>query len=223
MSHFPFRARDVLALAVDDEERPRKRLERQETAESSLERRDLAVDQEPLELGVAIKLSFLALGNKCLEPFDALLDLGKIREHAANPTSGNYRHGKRRGGIENRLARLMFPCDEQYRFPFLAEFFEKCLRVFEELRGLLQVKDLNAVLRAEDVGRGRGVPARARVCEMSSYVEKLRDDLVCSFFLLVFLGNCHRYQKQKPPKSGTESLSKAPVFGKSKEKAGAEC
>src|SRR5581483_8006806 len=100
-----------------------------------------------------------------LQAVDRLLDRLEVREHAAEPPRVHVERAAAFGLLADGVLRLFLRPDEE-RLPALRdEIAHEVVRVAEELHGLLEVDDVDAVARAEDVRLHLRVPAARLVPE----------------------------------------------------------
>src|ERR1043166_2559048 len=112
------------------------------------------------DLGIVFHLLELA------QPLDALADRREVRERAAEPAVLNVEHAAALGLFLGGFLRLFFRADKEQIPAAGREVADVPGRRLEHRHGLLEIDDVNAVARAENIGAHLGVPAARLVAEV---------------------------------------------------------
>src|SRR5439155_26605121 len=108
-----------------------------------------------------------------LEPIDRLLDGLKIRQHTAQPARVDVEGAAAVGLLAHGVLGLLLGADEEHLAALRREVPDEVVSVAEHLDRLLQVDDVDAVPRAEDVGLHLRIPATGLVSEVHPGLEQV--------------------------------------------------
>src|SRR5262249_8652702 len=104
---------------------------------------------------------------------DRLLDRLEIGEHAAEPAGVHVEGTAALRFLANGVLRLLLRADEEHLAALRGEIADEVVRVAEQLHGLLQIDDVDAVAGTEDVGLHLGVPAARLMAEVDPRLEQI--------------------------------------------------
>src|SRR5882724_1600317 len=164
---------DVLLDDVDDEDGARQLRHALDAAEGPLELLALARDPEDLLLRHALEG---AVGRHLLDGVQAVdraLDGVEVRERAAQPAVRHAELAAAQRLVAHDLLGLLLRADEQHRAARRDGLDEEVVGALELPHRLLQVDDVDAVARAEDVGLHFRVPALRLVAEVDAGLHHL--------------------------------------------------
>jgi len=99
-------------------------------------------------------------------------DGGPVGEQAAQPAVVDVVHAAALGLFLHRVLRLPLRAHEEDPLPLAGAVGDEVGRLLEELQGLLQVDDVDAVAVTEDVGLHLGIPAAGLVPEVDARFEQ---------------------------------------------------
>src|SRR5260221_7436489 len=136
-----------------------------------------AVDLVLQLLGICLRqlleLAFLLHLPQLLQAVDPLLDGAEVGQHAAHPAPVDEVHAGARGLSLDSLLRLLLGADEKHGPSAGGDSAHEIPRVIEKPDGLLQVDDVDAVSRGEDVGLHLWVPAAGLMSEVDTCLQQL--------------------------------------------------
>ena len=104
---------------------------------------------------------------------DGFLDGGEIGQGAAEPAIDTEGHASSGRGFAHDLAGLFLGADKEHVAAGSDLVFDKGVSFLEELVGLAQVNDGDALTMVEDVGLGARVPALGLVAEVDACIEQV--------------------------------------------------
>ncbi len=163
----------MLLLRVDDPDRAGHTGHVADTAEGALQLGLLARKDELFllrpDLRTAGELDFLEL----LQPLEALVDRGEVREHATEPALLDIRHTDPLRLLLNGLLGLLLGPDEQDRTAVGDGLLHEVVGPVDVGQGLLQVDDVDAIAFGEDKALHLRVPALCLVPEVDTAFEQL--------------------------------------------------
>ena len=165
--------RDVLLARVDHVERARQPLHVGDAVEVEHQPVELVLEALRLLLRHRLELSLLLQAAQLLQPLDALLDGAEVGQHAAHPAAVDEVHAAARGLGLDGLLRLLLGADEQHRPAARGDAAHEVPRVIQQPHRLLQVDDVDAVARGEDVGPHLRVPPAGLVPEVDARLQQL--------------------------------------------------
>src|SRR5262249_50052125 len=138
------------------------------------------------------------------EAVDRLLDRLEVRQHAAEPARVHVERAAALGLLADRVLRLFLRADEEDLSALRGQIADEVVGVAEELHGLLEIDDVDAVPRAEDVRLHLGVPPARLVAEVDARLEQVlhRDvgPTVCLIHPPAPRNWSNRGPYQKPPR-----------------------
>ncbi len=148
------------------------RLELADALEVALHLLALALEPHALLLGQR-RLGVVEAALGVLQPLDRRADGDEVGERAAQPAVGDVVLAAARRLFGDDVLRLALGADEEHAPAGAAEPADEVRRLLEELLGLLQVDDVDAVALAEDVRLHLRVPAPRLVPEVDPRFEHL--------------------------------------------------
>ena len=189
--------RDALLLAVDHEDRSGKPLHVGHAREVVLEALEVVLRvvgllaAHPLE--VALRLHDAQLG----EAAQAALDDREVGEHPAHPTMGDVGLPGVAADLLDDVLGLLLGTDEEDLLAAPDDISQVFAGDVELLLGLLEVDDVDAVARREDVRAHTGVPAAGLVAEVNSGLQQLTQ-CYCRHGRSLLLGWCGASVRGEP-------------------------
>src|SRR4029077_11815835 len=164
---------DVLLARVDDVQGAGEPLHVRDAVEVKHQPVELVLEALGLLLRHLLELAFLLHLAQVLQALDSLLDGAEVGQHAAHPAAVDEVHAlARRLGLDRLLGLLLGP-DEEHRTAARRDVADEVPRVVEQAHGLLQVDDVNAVARGEDIRLHLWIPAAGLVSEMDAGLQQL--------------------------------------------------
>src|SRR5438876_5904260 len=165
---------DLLLLGIDHEERVRELAQPLDAAQRGEELLALVAHAPDLLLGERLDhLRVLEHLLELLQAVDRLLDGVEVRQHAAEPARVDVERPAALGLLADGVLRLLLGADEQHLPALRGEIAHEVVGVAEELHGLLQVDDVDAVAGAEDVRLHLRVPPASLVAEVDPRLEQV--------------------------------------------------
>src|SRR6267143_5540293 len=134
---------------------------------------ELVLEALRLFLRHLLELTFLLHLAQLLEALDPLFDRAEVGQHPAHPAAVDEVHAAARGLGLDRLLGLLLGANEEHRPATCGDVAREVPRVVKEPDGLLQVDDVDAVARGEDVGLHLRVPAAGLMPEMDTCLQQL--------------------------------------------------
>src|SRR5262245_40939659 len=170
--------RDLLLAQVDDEDGVWLALEVGDPAEVRFELLELAEHGQPLLGGQEVELALLVQAPQLVEALDPGGHRPPIREQPAEPAVVDVGHADPGRLAGDRVHRLLLRAHEQDRAPAVSEIAREVVRLVDQLRGLLQINDVDAAALREDEAAHLRVPASGLVAEMHAGLQEVshRDD-----------------------------------------------
>src|SRR5215203_1222324 len=169
---------DLLLAEVDDEDRVGLALQVADAAEVSLELLELAEHRQALLRGQQVELALVLEAAQLVHPLDPARHRAPIREQPSEPAVVHVRHADAGRLLGDRVHRLHLRADEEHRAAAGGEVAREVVRTVEQLRGLLQVDDVDPAALGEDEPAHLRVPTSGLVAEMDTGLQKVshRDD-----------------------------------------------
>src|SRR5215216_534035 len=169
---------DLLLAEVDDEDRVGLALQVADAAEVGLELLELAEHRQALLRGQQVELALVLEAAQLVHPLDPARHRAPIREQPSEPAVVHVRHADAGRLLGDRVHRLLLRADEEHRAAAGGEVAREVVRTVEQLRGLLQVDDVDPAALGEDEPAHLRVPTSGLVAEMDTGLQKVshRDD-----------------------------------------------
>ncbi len=121
-----------------------------------------------------------------LQALDRLLDGLKVRQHAAEPPRVDVEGSAALGLLADGVLGLLLRADEEHLPTLRGEVADEVVGVAEELDGLLEVNDVDAVPGTENVGLHLGVPSARLMAEVHPGFEQvLHRDIGHTSYLII--------------------------------------
>jgi hypothetical protein len=184
---------DGFVVGVNDEDGVGKALHALDTREVGREVLALALELDDFLLGEEFVTTVGGHIVKFLEALYGLLHGDPVSEETAEPAAVDVRHAGAGGFLGDGILRLALGADEEDELTGGGEVGDELGGFLEELEGLLEVDDVNAVALSEDVFLHLGIPALGLMPEVNSSFEQFFHSNVCQCSSLVEAAECeHR-------------------------------
>ncbi len=168
---------DHLAVEVDHEDAVGNALHVAYAAEVELELRQLGLSRHALLGRQEVELSAVLEGAEVVEALDPLRHRVEVGEEAAQPALVHVRHAAAVGPFLDGVGRLLLRADEEDGAALAGDLGGEAARLGEEMLGLEQVDDVDAVVLPVDVGAHARVPAARLVAEMQTGLKEFSEPL----------------------------------------------
>ena len=161
----------MFALEIDNENGVRQAFHMADAAEVFDEARLLAAEAGLFLFDVAGDAAVCFHRLDVVELLEGLLDGFEIGERAAEPTLGDARLAGSFGNVADGRLRLFFGADKQHLAAAAHLGGHKIAGDVEQFECFIEVNDVDAVLRPENIGLHSGVPTPCLVSEMDARLE----------------------------------------------------
>src|ERR671922_34227 len=162
-----------LLAEVDDEQRVGLALEVGDAAEVRLQLLQLAEHGQALLRGQEVELALLLEPAQLVKPLDPARHRSPVRDQAAEPAVVDVRHANPRRRLLYGVLSLPLRPDEQDGAALRREVAREAHRLLEQVRGLLQIDDVDAAALREDEAAHLWIPASRLVAEMDTGLQQL--------------------------------------------------
>ena len=146
-----------------------------DAAEVGAQLREVGLGRHPLAGRQQLQLALGLVALEVVQALDPPRDRLEVGQQAAEPAVVDVRHVGRLSGVLDRVAGLLLGADEHHGAAAARDVGGELLRLLEQLLGLLQVDDVDAVALAEDEATHLRVPAARLVAEMHAGLQQLPD------------------------------------------------
>ena len=167
--------RDRLGLEIDHEYGVRRALHVLDAAEIRAELLQVGLGRHALPRRQQLQLAVGLVALEVVQPPDPQRDRLEVRQQPAEPAVVDVRHVGGLGRLANRIARLLLGADEHDRAAPPGDILHELLCLPEQLLGLDEVDDVDAVALAEDESAHLRIPTARLVAEMHAGLQQLLD------------------------------------------------
>src|SRR5215470_2638321 len=165
--------RDVLLVGIDHEQEVGQAAHVLDAAERAIELVALALQREPLLLGVALGLARREHLVELAQPRDRLRDRLPVGQRAAEPARIDVVLRALLGCLGDGVLRLALGADEQDASAIGDRVAHRLQRAVQHRHGLGEIDDVDVVAGAEDVFRHLRIPAVGLMAEMHAGFQQL--------------------------------------------------